>query len=459
MTQPPTPPADTSQTPAPGQERDTGAATVAATQRRVLATVFISQALVGIAIAMGVTVSSWLAKLLLGSEALAGMPVAAFAVGSASGAWILGRATQRHGRRALAPGLTVGGVGAVLIVFAATIHNVPLTFLGMVIYGAAVASGQQLRYAATDLATPTSRGKAISVAMIASTIGALIGPNLVAPAGRLGQTFGILDLAAPFAAAAILFATAAAVITIGFRTDPYLLSCARTEPNVDNPSPAETPTTKPGATTNQTTANATTADTTSAPATNWRLVKRAAVATITAQLVMVSVMTMTPLHLQHHNHGLDTVGFVVGLHIFLMYGPSLVTGPLADKVGRNPLAIAGMAVLVAACVVAAVSGSSVALGSIALGLLGIGWNLAFVSGSALVVDAVAPDERPTIQSRVEIGATLGGTAGGVGSGFLVAAWGYPALCVMGAVISILAGAYFLAPAKTRHTVADSTPAC
>ena len=58
------------------------------------------------------------------------------------------------------------------------------------------------------------------------------------------------------------------------------------------------------------------------------------------QLVMVAIMTMTPVHMKHHGHGLSEVGMVIGIHVGAMYLPSLVTGVLVEKVGRTAMAIA-----------------------------------------------------------------------------------------------------------------------
>ncbi|MDR4168275.1 MFS transporter, partial [Bacillus paranthracis] len=47
---------------------------------------------------------------------------------------------------------------------------------------------------------------------------------------------------------------------------------------------------------------------------------------VLTQIVVVAIMTMTPVHMKHHGHGLGEVGIVIGFHIGSMYLPSLVTG-------------------------------------------------------------------------------------------------------------------------------------
>jgi MFS family permease len=65
------------------------------------------------------------------------------------------------------------------------------------------------------------------------------------------------------------------------------------------------------------------------------------------QFVMTAIMTMTPVHMGHHEHGLNDVGLVIGFHIGAMFLPSLVTGFLVDKIGRSTVAIASAITLLA----------------------------------------------------------------------------------------------------------------
>jgi hypothetical protein len=40
---------------------------------------------------------------------------------------------------------------------------------------------------------------------------------------------------------------------------------------------------------------------------------------VLTQVAMVSIMTMTPVHLHTHHHGLGQVGLVIGIHIASMF--------------------------------------------------------------------------------------------------------------------------------------------
>src|SRR3954463_3942565 len=174
--------------------------------RRSLAVVVCSQIFGGAGLAAGVTVGALLAQQMVGGEAVAGVPVALFTLGSALAAFGVGRLTQRSGRRlGLTAGFLAGAVGAAGIVVAAVLDNPPLFFVCLFVYGAGTATNLQARYAGTDLAPAGSRATAVSVAMVATTLGAVAGPNLVEPLGHLAAELGIPALAGPFLLAAVAY--------------------------------------------------------------------------------------------------------------------------------------------------------------------------------------------------------------------------------------------------------------
>ena len=145
---------------------------------------------------------------------------------------------------------------------------------------------------------------------------------------------------------------------------------------------------------------------------------------VVAQLVMVAVMTMTPVHMRDHGHGLGATGLVIGLHIAAMFGPSPVTGRLADRYGPRPIAAGGGVALLGAGLLAATAPEdSVALLALALVLLGLGRNLGLLAGTTLVAGAVPIDGRARIQGRLDVAVALAGATGGLASGFVMASYG------------------------------------
>ncbi|WP_239097847.1 MFS transporter [Kytococcus sedentarius] len=157
---------------------------------------------------------------------------------------------------------------------------------------------------------------------------------------------------------------------------------------------------------------------------------------VMTQIVMVAIMTMTPVHMRAHDHALGAVGLVISLHIAAMYLPSLVTGALIDKVGRLPMAAAaGVTLLLAGVVAALAPGESMGWIVLALVLLGLGWNLGLISGTALVVDGTVPANRARTQGTIDVLIALAGAAGGAFSGVVVAMTSFAGLSYLGAAVA------------------------
>lgn len=393
-------------------------------QRRTLRVVVLSQVLGGAGLAAGATVGALLAQQMLGSDGLAGVPTALFTLGSALAAFLVGRASQRAGRRiGLGCGFLVGGAGAAGVVLAAALDDVPLLFVALFVYGTGSATNLQARYAGTDLATPSARGRAISIALVSTTLGAVAGPNLVGPLGHLATGWGLPALSGPFLLAAAAYVAAGLVLVTLLRPDPLLL--ARRLDAAPGPAHSGRPHGGSGLD---------------------RGVYLGGTVMILTQVAMVAIMTMTPVQMRHHHHALGEVGMVIGLHIAAMYLPSPLTGALVDRLGRLPVAVGGGVVLILAGVTAAEAPAGSTAGTVlALVLLGLGWNLGLISGTALVVDSTTAAERPRVQGNIDVLIALAGATGGVLSGVVVHATSYTVLALacaalaLGLVLALVAG--------------------
>ncbi|MGY2612659.1 MFS transporter [Bacillus pretiosus] len=387
--------------------------------KRTLVIVSISQMFGGAGLAAGITVGALLAQQMLGTDAYAGLPAAMFTMGSAVAAFFVGKLSQKHGRRiGLAGGFIVGGLGAIGVVVAALTNSIILLLVSLLIYGAGTATNLQARYAGTDLANKKQRATAISITMVMTTFGAVAGPNLVGVMGRFAHSIGIPELAGPFILSAAAFILAGLVLFVMLRPDPLLIA------NMIEIYKQEH-TYKGQAVTEEATENK-------------RGITVGAIVMILTQIVMVAIMTMTPVHMGHHGHGLSAVGLVIGFHVGAMYLPSLVTGMLIDKIGRTTMSIAGGVILLAAGVIAAIAPSdSLILLIVALSLLGLGWNLGLISGTAQIVDATIPSTRAKTQGKIDVFIALAGASGGAMSGMVVANSSYAALSLAGGVLAFM----------------------
>lgn len=387
--------------------------------KRTLFVVSISQIFGGAGLAAGVTVGALIAQQMLGTDAFAGLPSALFTLGSAGSALIVGRLSQRYGRRTgLSAGFMIGGLGAIGVIMAAIINSIFLLFISLLIYGAGTATNLQARYAGTDLANHKQRATAVSITMVFTTFGAVAGPSLVNVMGDFALSIGVPSLAGPFILAAAAYMLAGVVLFIMLRPDPLVIArtieAANEEPgDKGHLAAAEHTENKKG------------------------IIVGATVMVLT-QIVMVAIMTMTPVHMRHHGHDLGAVGLVIGFHIGAMYLPSLVTGVLVDRLGHTAMAISsGTTLLLAGVIAAFAPGDSMVLLVIALSLLGLGWNFGLISGTALIVDSTDTATRAKTQGTVDVLIALSGAAGGALSGMIVAGSSYLALSFTGGILSLL----------------------
>jgi len=236
--------------------------------------------------------------------------------------------------------------------------------------------------------------------------------------GDFALSIGVPALAGPFILAAVAYIVAGLVFYIMLRPDPLLIARA-IEANKQ-----ERDTQKNLTNTEQ--------------STNKKGVAVGATVMVLTQIVMVAIMTMTPVHMRHHGHGLTEVGVVIGFHIGSMYFPSLFTGVLIDKIGRTAMTIASGIILLLAGLVAAMAPSdSMVLLLVALSLLGLGWNLGLISGTAQIVDATEPLTRAKTQGTIDVLIALAGASGGALSGMVVAQSSYSVLSLSGGILSLI----------------------
>jgi len=174
------------------------------------------------------------------------------------------------------------------------------------------------------------------------------------------------------------------------------------------------------------------------------MIAAAIVALAAAHAVMVSVMVMTPLHMEHGGAALRVIGIVISLHVLGMFAFAPVVGFAADRLGRPAVMGAGGIVLLVSLVLCAISpeGSSLQIFS-GLFLLGLGWSMATVASSTLVAEQAPIESLTTVQGTSDLAMNLAAALGGALSGVIVGALGFAALSlfasVFAAVVLLAAG--------------------
>ena len=418
-----------------------------AAQRRTLLVLSTATILGGLGVGASLSVGALLLAEVSGSDAISGLASAMFNAGAAAAGIPLARIAAQRGRRvALVVGSFVAMLGAFVAIFGTLIGQWWVLAAGIALLG--VASSVQLlsRFAATDLAVPANRARDLSLVVWSITVGAVVGPNLLAPGAVMGEVLGLTPLAGVFVFPIIAQALAVMVNWWGLRPDPLL--AARAISSAREAEAAEAAESTPHGTADtvrQTTGGART-DTGTIVQPNAAM-RRSQVLTIfsiaMAQAIMVALMAMTPLHLMHHEGTPEIVGFTLSLHIAGMYALSPLFGFLAGRIGSLPTITIGWVVLLVAIVLAALAGPSHALVQVALTLVGVGWGLVTVAGAALLTSITPSAERPIWQGRSDTFMSAAGAVAGVLSGIIFAIGDFTflaittsALLALGAIASM-----------------------
>lgn len=387
---------------------------VQATQKRIVRVLAAAQVLGGIGVASGAAVGALLAAD-LATESLSGVASAASVIGAALIAIPVSRVMNVHGRRlGLLLAYAIGILGAIMIVLGAVAGSFPIALLGLVATGGGTTAGLQSRYAATDLATPGTRGRSLSTVVWATTVGSVMGPNLASPMGNLAERVGIPRLAGPYMLTILVFVVSALMIAILLRPDPLLEARAHLARQTGQASIG------PSA---RSSIREVFARIASIPPALLGLIAMAV-----GHAAMVAVMSMTPVHLQHGDASLRIIGFVISGHITGMYIASPLVGMASDRFGRRPVIIAGGVILLASFLIAgtATGHESTQLG-IGLFLLGLGWSCTLIAGSTLLTESVPVDERPNVQGTADLLMGVAGASAGLLSGVVVGLGSYALL--------------------------------
>ena len=423
---------------------------VHALQQRTLRILFVVQVIGGVGIAVGVSVGALLAAE-MASVGISGLAQSTAVIGAALFAIPMTAIVRSSGRRAsLATGYGIAAAGALIVVAAAAFGSVPVLFAGFFLFGASNAAGLQARYAAVDLAPMALRGRHLSIVVWATTIGAVVGPNLAPVAGRSLARFDVPVLAAPYMFSVILLGIASVVLLVLMRPDPMVVARRiQTDTIAVNQATGTATVSREGG------MNAAARDVWGRPA-----ARLGVSAMAIGHIVMIAVMAMTPVHIRAAGHDaahtLRIVGVILSVHIAGMYAFAPLTGWLTDRFGRLPIIVTGIALLITACVLAALAGHDSALLAAALMVLGLGWSCNMVAGSTMLTESVSSEVRASAQGLSDMIMNLAGATAGAFSGAIVAAWGYPVLAVLAAsaTLPLIAQALrFRRRAMPRETIA------
>lgn len=335
---------------------------------------------------------------------LSGAPNAANVLGTAIGTIWLALHMARRGRRSgLVLGYGIGVGGAVVAVSAVQAGSLLWLIAGMVLMGIGNGGAQLSRYAAADLYPPERKSFALGVVVWSGTIGAFAGPALISVTAHTAGGLGLERMTGPFLLVLLTSVLAGGITALLVGAHRPATTAVAEAP------PVRTLLRLP-------------------------VTLVALTAMIASQVAMVAVMTMTPLEMHQHGHGLGEVGAILTVHLVGMFAFAPVSGRLADRFGGARVALAGLVTLVVAAVSAFLAPDVAGFVSYtALFLLGYGWNLAFVGSSSLLSSGMPEAARTRLQGVVDALAWTASGLASIGAGVLMAGGGYATLAVVTAI--------------------------
>ena len=385
---------------------------IAVIQKKSLRVLSGAQTLSGLGVSGTFAAGSLLVVQITGSDALAGLVQTATVVGAALLALPLAKWTALGGRRrALSTGYFVGGLGATFALIGGVNNLFFMILIGASMIGGASAAGYQARFGAIDLATDENRARDLSLVVWASTVGSVLGPNLMEPAGSLAQSLGFPRLVGPYIVSIFTLTLAATLILIFLKPDPYLL--ARTEADIDVTHKAVK------------------------TRTAFKIVRSEPKAllgltsVVIGHIAMVTIMVMTPVHMGHVDVALRLIGLVISVHVLGMYAFSPLIGKLTDQIGREKTIIIGALILLLAALVSGLAyADAVFQLGIGLFLLGLGWSMTMIAGSTLLAESVPLEGKAASQGLSDLLMNGGGALGGAVAGLIIAFLSYGWLCAI-----------------------------
>lgn len=322
------------------------------------------QAMFQTGLVMIVTVGGLAGHLLATDKALATVPIAAMMLGTTlvliPASLLMARIGRRNG---FTLGTLLGAAGGAVSVVGLLANLFWVFCLGHVLMGAYQGFAQYYRFAAVDAAQPESRSYAISLVVAGGVVAAIVGPQLATLTKDLLASGPFI---ASYGALVALSLAATALVT--------LLDIQTPLPPKDR---------------------------------EWArplsvIVRQPAflVAVGGAAVgwgVMYLAMTPMPLAMVGHHHALSDAAFVLQWHVLAMSVPSFFTGALIARFGAPHIMLAGIALL-AGNVTIALSGIEIVHFFSAHILLGIGWNFAYIGGTALLTETYSPAEKAKVQA-------------------------------------------------------------
>ncbi len=380
-------------------------------RRNVLLLAF-SQAATLSAIVMSMTLAAILGGNLAPDKGWATLPIAAMVVGTAIASLPAALLMRRHGRRAgFQIGAALGISGSLLSALALHRGSFVIFVIGHLLLGGYQGFGNYYRFAAVEATGAAHASQAISWVVAGGVVAAFVGPQL----GQWGRDWFAQDVFA----GSYVAQGALGVVALALLSQVHLPAVAVAAEGVARPM----------------------REILKQPA-----LRASILGVAVGYAVMIMVMTATPLAILGCGLPGSSVTSVIQWHVVGMFAPSFFTGTLVKRFGAPRIMQIGF-VLLLGHVGIALLGTEVLHFLSALILLGVGWNFAFIGGTALLTQSYRPAEQLKVQAVNEF-AVFGLVAlASLSAGWLYDRFGWIALNLAVAPLLIVA---LLATAALGH---------
>lgn len=385
------------------------------------------------AVGMTTTLSTLSAAHLADSVELSALAPAATAGSAALLSLLTKSVVRRIGWHVtVAVGYLVAALGAAVAQTSVSTGSLPGLVGGCVLLGAGSVAGLSARFGAAESAPPGRAIRAMSMVLWASTAGVTVGPLLAMPLiGRLSS-----GLPAGLFVPITLANLCAAIV---------LLTSARR--GVRPPLSRETGA-APAPEPSQAFAGVTRREPASiAVGRGTRPTRRGVgfvIAACGAHAIMVSLMSMAPVHMSHSETAASMISVAMSLHLGCMYVASPLFGAMAAKWGATRCLLLGLVGAAgAACIMVFSSGPL--LSTTALCLLGLAWSCSIVAASSGILTVGPGGEGSTSRRRfgLDAGILWSAAASIPLAGIAIDNWDYAGLAVAAVVVAVISGSALL----------------
>ena len=352
---------------------------------------------------------------------MATLPITGYVAGGALCASLVARHQRAWGRRrAFQAGTLVAVLSSALCAYAASTQQFWLLVAATLLAGYYNANAGLYRFAATELAAPRYKERAISWVLAGGIIGAVAGPNLAS------ATRDALPVAFAGAYAALVAVALLALVVLSFIRFPPLPLPSAARPGRPLREIARQP-----------------------------VFIVAVLGCALGYGVMNLLMAATPIAMSQCAHPFKSTALVLEWHVLGMFVPSFFTGSLIRRFGCLPVMASGV-LLNLVCIAVALSGVDLMSFTLALLALGIGWNFLFIGGTTLFTEAYRPEEKTRAQAAMDtvIFTTMALTSFSSGALVTTSGWSYLNL---GSIAPVLLAAAALAWLALQRRGAQNQP--